>query len=224
MTLKLIFSQKLRWFLGLGILTLIVEAMFLRQEIQSWQMLRQALAQAAQGRENQRDIQKETENLAQLFQGVLPEDVRKLQSLLFQADQEPQLLQLFERMALAAKVTLTNLELNERSKAGAGNGFSLALNLAGGGYRGLQEFLKRLVLTVPLTEIESLSFDPQDGKSTLNLYLPARPVGLLSDKQETLTRPFVAKFFADPRFAALAPPPEEPTPPAAGRENPFAPF
>lgn len=148
-------------------------------------------------------------------------EIEKLNSFFVVQPEIAQLISVIKKRAQDARFLLTSLEVNpgrKDSKNGPVQEINVQLQMKGGGYDELKEFLRLITRTVPLIDISSFTFDPRSTSASFNFKVyRVKDDGVLQTGV-----PIDANFFTDPRFSALAAPVLLPDIAPVGKEDPFA--
>lgn len=152
--------------------------------------------------------------------------IKKLHALFAQAPEFAHLAVLINRNSADSRWLLATLQIagqdsrTEAASAGPLEDIAVQLQLKGGGYRELKEFLRLTTVSIPMLELTSFTFDPASGGANLNLRMRRISAAALSGGGAS---PADLEFFETPAFAALRAPYDLPPKDPAGKANPFAP-
>lgn len=195
--------------------------LILRPALKDFRLARQELRAAQEQAAKTQARLKELRGLQTQAQLGTPAEVEKLQALFVQPPELATLLQILEQNAKTARFVLVSLEVGQERSARASSGplqeLLVQVQLKGGGYQELKEFLKLTTQTTPLLEVSSFTLDPKSASVSMNLK------ALSVREEQAAPAPLSPVFFQNPQFKALRAPLPPAVPASAGRENPFAP-
>lgn len=196
-------------------------AFVLRPSLEAFRIARNAVNETAlQVKELDENLSKMQALTAQATLGSAAE-IEKLKRIFIGSPELAYVLTSIPKYAEATRFLVTSLDVGAspagRTPAtGPLRQIPIQVQLKGGGYRELKEFLKLMTTSIPLFDITSLTFDPDSATVSISFNAsaiqedPSRPV------------PLDPKFFEDPRFSALHDPFALPVKDPVGKVNPFA--
>ncbi len=161
----------------------------------------------------------EMSTLQDKIKGLEASDLAKLRALFVDPPEIAYVANVIEKYATDSKwflssFTLGDLAANDK-QTGPLRDINIQVQLRGGGYRELKEFLRFMTLATPLVEVSSFTFEPKSASTSINLKVRSIAPGAAGTFDPTV--------FSERRFKALLAPLDLPEVAPVGKSNPFAP-
>ncbi|MDO8504999.1 MAG: hypothetical protein Q7S48_00235 [bacterium] len=216
-----------RYFLVVSVLLIIIAgsagfAFVLRPSLEVFRIARDKAKETAVEVKNLEDALAKMQTLTTQATLGSSAEVEKLKGMFISSPELAFVLTSLPKYAAATRFLITSLAMDASvaPRAGLSAGplrqIPIQVQLKGGGYGELKEFLKLITTSTPIYEVTSFTFDPRSASLSINL-------NAFSIEEDTASAvPLDPAFFEDPRFKALHNPSPLPKKEPVGKTNPFA--